>query len=148
MQISSLAFLHDQAIPPMYTCEGKNVNPPLIFEDVPKEAVTLALIMDDPDAPGGTFDHWLIWNMDPHIGEIRENEPPQPADYGLNSFGHQAYGGPCPPSGEHRYRFRLYALKQRLDLDPISTTKEELLRHIKDNLIAESELVGRYQKQA
>ena len=102
MSLFSTAFSHNGHIPPLYTCEGEDINPPLEISNIPEKAVTLAIIMDDPDAPNGTFDHWIVWNIPPNeaIGESSV-----PGIGGTNSFGKTGYGGPCPPSGVHRYFF-------------------------------------------
>src|SRR3989338_10824520 len=116
MNITSSAFKEGESMPAIYTCEGRNINPPLRFGNVPSTAVSLALIVDDPDAPMGTWVHWTMWNIDPAITEIGENSVPAGAVQGLTSSNKNAYGGPCPPSGTHRYFFKLYALDTLLDL--------------------------------
>lgn len=104
INVSSPAFDMGQEIPKKYTCDGENINPPLTFENFPDKTVSLALIMDDPDAPNRTFNHWVVWNIRPDIGEIKENFIP--GIVGKNSYGDFNYSGPCPPSGTHRYFLR------------------------------------------
>lgn len=145
MKITSGAFGGNQSIPRKYTCQGDDVNPPLKFEGVPAEARSLALIVDDPDAPMGTWNHWIIWNMKPDIGGIEENSVPENSISGLNSSGKNGYEGPCPPSGTHRYFFKLYALDSDLDLTS-SAKKADLERAMSDHVIGYGELVGLYKK--
>jgi len=151
MRIISSAFDDKSAIPAKYTCEGEDISPPLTFENIPQEAKSLALIVDDPDAPGGTFVHWVVYDIDPHTVKIPENQPNSStilkgAKQGTNDFPKIGYGGPCPPNGEHRYFFKLYALDAMLDLDP-SLTKLQLLKHMQRHIIAQSILIGTYQKR-
>ena len=133
MKILSPVFNHNSAIPSLYTCDGENINPPLMFEDVPTEAQSLVLISDDPDAPAGTWVHWTVWNISPSTKDIKENACPKEAVEGITSFGTTGYGGPCPPSGEHRYFFKLYALDTILDLGP-ETDKERLEESIQEKI--------------
>jgi Raf kinase inhibitor-like YbhB/YbcL family protein len=146
LQLLSPAFKHDQLISSKYTCDGANVNPPLVIENVPPEAKSLALIMDDPDAPAGTWVHWVIWNIDPGTREIRENSVPSGAMQGINDFRKHNYGGPCPPSGTHRYFFKLYALDVTLTLDQ-NTTKAALEHTMKGHIVAQGELIGLYKRK-
>ena len=120
LKIRSVAFSHGGYIPPRYTCEGEDVNPPLEISDIPENTKSLALIVEDPDAPRGTYDHWIVWNIPPHEA-IKENS--HPGISGRNSFGNRGYGGPCPPSGSHRYFFKVYALDSNLDIQPGSDKK-------------------------
>ncbi|MBI2032352.1 MAG: YbhB/YbcL family Raf kinase inhibitor-like protein [Candidatus Levybacteria bacterium] len=143
MKISSPAFENNQPIPQKYSGDGENVNPPLIITDVPENAKSLALIVDDPDAPMGTFTHWLMWNIDPSIREIGEEDWPDGAEQGLNDRGELGYTGPRPPSGIHRYFFKLFALTKKLDL-PGDVSKEKLEKEIKSSLIEKAELMGVY----
>ena len=145
MKIESSAFAHEGDIPSKYTCDGENVSPPLSISDVPKEAVSLALISDDPDAPGGNWVHWTVWNIDPAMGEIKEGEAPEGVE-GMTSFGTNGYGGPCPPSGSHRYFFKLYALDTRLDLNSEADVGE-LENAIEGHVMEQAELLGRYTRQ-
>ena len=142
LTLSSAAFLDGQHIPEKYTCDGENINPQLVIGNIPKEAQSLALIMEDPDAPNGTFTHWLIWDM-PVLHTIMENEAP--GVQGRNDFGDNKYGGPCPPDGTHRYYFRLYALQEKLNL-PEGSSKEELLKAIEPVKLAKAELMGKYNR--
>jgi Raf kinase inhibitor-like YbhB/YbcL family protein len=146
LTITSPAFKHNQLIPTKHTCDGADVNPPLVIENVPPEAKSLALIMDDPDAPAGTWVHWLIWNIDPRTREIRENSVPSGAMQGVNDFRKRDYGGPCPPSGTHRYFFKLYALHATLTLGQ-NTTKAALERAMKGHIVAQGELIGLYKRK-
>ncbi|MBK0404070.1 YbhB/YbcL family Raf kinase inhibitor-like protein [Adhaeribacter sp. BT258] len=142
LTLSSAAFLDGQHIPEKYTCDGENSNPQLEVGNIPEGTQSLALIMEDPDAPNGTFTHWLIWDM-PVLHTIMENEAP--GIQGKNDFGENKYGGPCPPDGTHRYYFRLYALSQQLNL-PETTSKEELLSAIEPVKLAKAELMGKYNR--
>jgi Raf kinase inhibitor-like YbhB/YbcL family protein len=146
MQITSPAFTHQASIPEKYTCQGDNINPPLNFTDVPTKTKSLVLILDDPDAPGGDFVHWLLWNIDPTTPGIDEKSSPQSAVSGTTGFGSNLYGGPCPPSGNHRYFFKLYALDITLDL-PASTDKSGLLAAMNGHIIDQAELIGTYEKK-
>jgi len=143
LMVRSIAFGHNGNIPLQYTCEGENFNPPIEISNIPRETETLALIMEDPDAPRGIFVHWVLWNLSPHslIAE-RTNQ----GTSGRNSFGKIGYGGPCPPSGTHRYFFRIYALDNSPELDR-STDKDKLLDAMRGHVIAEGELMGLYCKK-
>ncbi|MBU3978526.1 YbhB/YbcL family Raf kinase inhibitor-like protein, partial [Patescibacteria group bacterium] len=103
MRITSSAFENREQIPGKYTCNGENINPPLKFSEVPGEAKSLVLIIDDPDAPGGTWIHWIVYNISPNLREVGENSIPDDGEEGTTTFGKPGYGGPCPPSGVHRY---------------------------------------------
>ncbi|MBI2611769.1 YbhB/YbcL family Raf kinase inhibitor-like protein [Candidatus Gottesmanbacteria bacterium] len=146
MKITSNAFENNQPIPDKYTCDGNNVNPPLTISEVPDNAKSLVLIMDDPDAPVGTWVHWLVWNIDPKANEIVENGVPQNAVEGTTSFGKAGYGGPCPPSGTHRYFFKLYALDNTLQLSS-SFTKEDLEKAMNGHTLDKAELIGFYSRK-
>jgi len=146
MKLSSRAFQQSRKIPTRFSCEGKEVSPPLTIEGVPKEAKSLALVMDDPDAPGGNWVHWVLWNIDPATTQIAEGSVPRGAEQGINSWQRKGYGGPCPPSGEHRYYFRLYALSQRLGL-PSNSTRKDLERALQGKVLAQSELFGVYGRR-
>lgn len=145
MQLTSLAFSHNQSMPPKYTCDVENVNPPLSISDVPEGAKSLALIVDDPDAPRGDWVHWLVWNISPNTKEVAENSFPQGAIQGITDFGKNEYGGPCPPSGTHRYQFKLYALDTTLSLSP-STKKADLEKAMEGYILTQTMLVGLYQR--
>jgi Raf kinase inhibitor-like YbhB/YbcL family protein len=144
MKISSPAFADGQSIPSKYTCDGGDAIPPLAFASVPPNAKSLALVVDDPDAPGGTFDHWVMWNIPPATSAVAEGKPPAGVA-GRNGFGKSGYGGPCPPSGEHRYVFKLYALDSTLKLPP-SSSKADLEKAMKGHVTAESQMIGRYKR--
>jgi hypothetical protein len=144
MKLTSPAFEHEGHIPSKFTCEGEDVSPTLIVEDVPTNAQSLALIVDDPDAPGKTFVHWVEYNL-PVLDRIDENTAPGTS--GANDFGKTGYGGPCPPSGTHRYLFKLYALDSELDL-PAGLSKAELEANMDGHVIDQAVLLGRYQKGA
>ena len=146
MKITSSAFQNNSSIPSLYTCDGANINPPLTFSDIPAGAKSLALIMDDPDAPSGTWDHWLFWNLPPSVTEIKEGVPPAEAIVGVNSWPKIAYGGPCPPDREHRYFFKLYALDTMLNLSR-GSTKKEVESAMSGHIIAQAELVGKYNRK-
>ena len=145
-RISSAAFKPGGPIPSKYTCDGPNVNPPLAFEGVPANAQSLALIMDDPDAPGGTWVHWVAWSIQPDTKAIRENSVPPEATQGVNDFRNTGYGGPCPPSGTHRYFFKLYALNTSLDLGP-DTTKAGLEAAMEGHILDKAEMIGLYRRR-
>ncbi len=145
MRIQSIAFGQNGKIPEKYTCDGENINPPLAFSGVPKNAQSLVLIMDDPDAPNGLWVHWLLWNISVKTKNIGEGETPKEAALGTTSFGAAQYGGPCPPDGEHRYFFKLYALDIALEL-PKETTKEGLEEAMTGHVLDKSELVGYYSR--
>ena len=144
MKLISPAFENETAIPSKFTCDGEDINPELQISDVPETAKSLVLIMDDPDATGGrTWDHWVVWNIDPKTTLITENSPPAGGTQGTTSFGSQKYGGPCPPRGSrpHRYMFKLYALDIILDLST-SSHKIDIEHSIKGHVVAETNLMG------
>jgi len=141
--ITSPVFENNGFIPTKYTCDGADVNPPLNIKGVPEETQTLVLIVDDPDAPRGTWDHWIVWNIPP-VERIEENSVP--GTEGLNDSNKHSYGGPCPPSGTHRYFFKVYALDARLDLNP-NSRKRDVERAMKEHILARGEIVGRYRRR-
>ena len=143
LAVTSPAFENRGIIPTKYTCDGDDVNPPLNVEGIPEGAQSLVLIVDDPDAPMGTWDHWIVWNIPP-AGKIEENSVP--GIEGLNDFRRRSYGGPCPPSGTHRYFFKVYALDTKLDLDP-SSRKEDVERAMNGHVLARGEIVGLYSRR-
>jgi Raf kinase inhibitor-like YbhB/YbcL family protein len=143
MRISSPTFENGKIIPSLFTCEGKNCNPELIFHEVPAQAKSLVLLMDDPDAPKGTYDHWVVYNMPPETTHLPANTKP-PGIQGKNTNGENGYIGPCPPDREHRYFFKLFALDTLLDL-PAGVSKERVLQALRSHVIAECELMGRYE---
>src|SRR5438034_2460645 len=116
MKVTSSAFQEGANIPSKFSCDGANTSPPLQISDVPSEAKSLDLIVDDPDAPSGLFTHWIVWNIEPATGQIAENSSPTGGSQGTNDFGKSGYGGPCPPLGTHRYFFKLVALDEKLSL--------------------------------
>jgi Raf kinase inhibitor-like YbhB/YbcL family protein len=146
----SSSVIREQKIPRYYTCDGDNVSPPLAWENVPEGTQSFALIAEDPDAPGGTFTHWILYNLPPSLRWLPENvrrDPtlPNGALQGFNSFRQVGYGGPCPPGGTHRYFFRLYALDRQLELPP-AAHKEDLLEAMQGHILAEAELMGTYTR--
>lgn len=144
MQIISYAFSVSGEIPLKYTCDGENLSPPLEIIGVPAEAVSLAVIVHDPDAPvEGGWTHWTLWNINPGTTMIEENTVPKGCVQGITSFGNVGYGGPCPPSGIHHYHFKLYALDSILVLDE-STGVAELERAIANHILSEAILIGTY----
>lgn len=151
MKLTSTAFSEGEMIPRKYTCDGPDVSPPLAWEDVPEKTQSLALIFDDPDAPIGTWVHWVIYNLPADARQLAEDTPktkilPDGAMQGTNDFRRIGYGGPCPPGGTHRYFFKLYALKAITDLPP-GATKAELLKAIKEHVLTECQLMGKYSRK-
>ncbi|MBR9705838.1 YbhB/YbcL family Raf kinase inhibitor-like protein [Candidatus Pacearchaeota archaeon] len=144
MEITCPDFENNEKIPIRFTGDGEDINPSLLFEDIPEDTKSLVLIMDDPDAPVGTWDHWLLFNLSIEAIEIKENSIPESAVVGRNSWGRTSYGGPNPPSGSHRYFFKLYAIDTMLDLSE-GATKQELKSAIEGHVIAKAELVGLYR---
>jgi Raf kinase inhibitor-like YbhB/YbcL family protein len=142
LNISSPAFQEDEMIPSKYTCEGANVNPPLDIKNIPEEAKCLALIVDDPDAPNGTWVHWIVWNI-PVTHHLKERHVP--GKEGVNDFQQHRYGGPCPPSGTHRYFFKVYALDALLDL-PANARKVDVEKAMSEHIIGFGELIGLYKR--
>jgi len=142
LAVISPAFSAMGVIPSKYTCEGANVNPPLEIGQVPEETRSLVLIVEDPDAPAGTWLHWLVWNI-PVTHSIREDEVP--GEQGMNDFGKRAYGGPCPPSGTHRYHFKVYALDDLLQL-PSGTRRPAVEAAMRDHIVGFGEAIGLYKR--
>lgn len=145
MRIVSSVFRNNTKIPSVYTCDGRNVNPPLNFLNVPENAKSLALIMDDPDAPSGTFIHWILYNINPSEKGILENTVLPSALQGKTSRGVAGYVGACPPLGTHRYFFKLYALDSTLDLK--NPDKTELEKKMQGHIIDKAELIGLYSRK-
>ena len=148
--ITSTAFEEGGMIPQPYTCDGKDVSPPLKWSGVPDSAKSLALICDDPDAPMGTWVHWVLYNLPANLKELPEAMPADKtlkngAKHGKNDFHKFGYGGPCPPGGTHRYFFKLYALDTMLDLEP-GATKAELLQAMEGHIVAQGQLMGKYKR--
>ncbi|MDD5730768.1 MAG: YbhB/YbcL family Raf kinase inhibitor-like protein [Candidatus Omnitrophica bacterium] len=142
MKISSPEFKHNAFIPKKFTCDALDVNPELIIEDVPQNAKSLALIVDDPDAPMGTWVHWVVYDI-PVVSRIAENSVP--GKQGNNDFGRKNYGGPCPPSGTHHYFFKLFALDKTLDLSG-AVNKKSLEKAMEGHILDKTELIGLYKR--
>ncbi len=150
IKITSPAFEEGGMIPKKYTCDGEDVSPPLVWTSVPIGTKSFALICDDPDAPMGTWVHWVLFNLPADTKELSENIPPQKilengAKQGTNDFRKIGYGGPCPPSGTHRYYFKLYALDTEIDLEA-GITKAQLLKAMEGHILAEGQLMGKYKR--
>jgi len=143
LMVTSPAFKNEGFIPRKYTCDGEDLNPPLQIEGLPEGTQSLVLIVDDPDAPMGTWDHWVVWNIPP-IKRIEENSVP--GIEGLNSFRRRSYGGPCPPSGTHRYFFKVYALDTKLSLGPDSR-KRDVEKAMAGYTLARGEIMGLYKRR-
>jgi Raf kinase inhibitor-like YbhB/YbcL family protein len=143
LSVMSPTFENNQLIPAKYTCDGDNVNPPLAIDGVPEGTKTLALIVDDPDAPMGTWDHWIVWNIPATTSKIAENTVP--GTEGMNDSKRRSYGGPCPPSGTHRYFFKVYALDVKLDLSS-TARKRDVEKAMQGHVLAKGELVGLYRR--
>jgi Raf kinase inhibitor-like YbhB/YbcL family protein len=144
LKILSPVFTDHGPMPVKYSCKGENINPPLHVRDMPEDTISLAIIVEDPDAPSGVFDHWVVWNIPPM------NEIPEKLALGVsgnNSRGKPGYTGPCPPSGTHRYAFKVYALDALLNL-PAGTGKKNLLETMREHIIAGGEVVGIFSKAA
>jgi hypothetical protein len=151
MELTSAAFKPGELIPTKYTCDGPDVSPPLSWSDPPAGTKSFALISDDPDAPVGTWVHWVLWNVPAVARSLEENLPkkeslPSGAKQGTTDFRRIGYGGPCPPSGTHRYFFKLYALDTTLNL-PASTTKKDLEKAMQGHILAQAELMGKYRRR-
>ena len=143
MQLTSPEFSHNGNIPAKFTCEGQDINPPLEIQDIPKGTKSLSLIMDDPDAPSKVWVHWVVCDM-PIVYNIQENSIP--GTQGINDSGDIGYGSPCPPTGVHRYFFKLYALDVKLDLTE-GLTKKDLEAAMEGHILAKAELVGLYKRK-
>lgn len=143
IDVSSSVFSANEEIPSRYTCDGEDVNPPLTIGKLPERTRSLALIVEDPDAPMGTWDHWLVWNIPP-AKEIKEDSIP--GVEGKNSFNKHHYGGPCPPSGTHRYFFKVYALDAMLELGA-DADKEDLEKAMTGKILGRGEIMGLYRKK-
>ncbi len=146
LTLSSPAFRHNERIPSKYTCDGADVNPQLFVGNIPTGTKSLALIVDDPDAPRGTWVHWVVWNISPDTKELKEGTVPPGAHQGMNDFRRLDYGGPCPPSGTHRYFFKLYALDSVLSLGA-NASKTNLERAMEGHVLGRAELIGLYQRK-
>ena len=151
ISVTSPAFTQGAVIPTKYTCDGEDVSPPLAWSGVPESAKSIAVIMDDPDAPRGTWTHWVLWNLPAETRELPEHlstekELKTGARQGTNDFKRPGYSGPCPPPGTHRYLAKVYALDRRLDLAP-GATKAELVKAMEGHVLATGELMGRYSRK-
>lgn len=151
MRLASNAFAANGLIPVKYTCDGEDISPPLFWDEVPTQTQSLALIVDDPDAPGRTFVHWVVYDIPPTVHQLPEKVSsanttlPDGGVQGKNDFGKLGYGSPCPPTGTHRYFFKLYALNQKLGLTA-GATKNQIVAAIDRHVLATAELIGRYQR--
>ncbi|TRZ54516.1 YbhB/YbcL family Raf kinase inhibitor-like protein [archaeon] len=146
MKISSPAFGENESIPSKFTCDGESISPPLEITGVPGNAQSLALIIDDPDAPmAGGFVHWVVFNINPDTKEIKENSVPENAIEGTTSAGQPGYVGPCPPTGTHHYQFKAYALDTTLDLDS-SAKREDVEKAMEGHILDQAMLVGLYKR--
>jgi len=146
MKIISSVFEDGNFLPAKYTCDGQNINPPLEFVDVPADTKSLALLIDDPDAPGGDWIHWLVWNINPQINKIEEGVLPVGSVEGQTSFGENKYGGPCPPSGVHNYVFKVYALEMVFGDLSQNTDKQKFLKLIENHVVGFAKLTGKYSR--
>ena len=145
-RISSTAFENNGGIPAKFTCDGKDINPPLVIHGVPTASKSLALIVDDPDAPRGMWVHWVVWNIDPKTTEIGEDSVPKGAVQGMNDFRKHDYGGPCPPSGTHRYFFKLYALDTQLNIGA-NSEKTVLEKAMQGHILSQAQIMGTYKRK-
>lgn len=151
MRLTSKAFQNEGIIPSLYTCDGGDFSPPLEWTDVPPDVKSFALICDDPDAPMGTWVHWVIFNIPAEARSLEEKIPKSEVlkneiCQGINDFRKIGYGGPCPPSGVHRYFFKLYALDTILKPEK-NVTKDKLLKMIKGHILADAQLIGKYTRK-
>ena len=151
MKLTSKAFEHKGIIPSQFTCDGQDISPPLTWSEPPADTKSLALICDDPDAPGKTWVHWVVYNLPPSCRSLPEAVPGGKKIaigglQGISDFRKLAYGGPCPPGGTHRYFFKIYALNRMLDLES-GATKAELERKIKGHILEQGELMGYYSRK-
>ena len=151
IKLTSKAFEDGQMIPAKYTCDGDDISPPLVWDNIPGGTKSIALICDDPDAPMGTWVHWVVYNLSADAKEMQENFPDDETlvdgtRQGITSFGKTGYGGPCPPSGTHRYFFKIYALDCLIDTVTI-LDKDGLLKEMEGHLLGQGELMGTYKRQ-
>jgi Raf kinase inhibitor-like YbhB/YbcL family protein len=145
LTLTSPAFEPGGRLLRKFTCEGPGISPPLEIGNVPEGTRSLALIVEDPDAPMGNWVHWVVWNIHPRTHILPEGRVPRGARQGMSDFRSQSYGGPCPPDGEHRYFFRLYALDTRLKLER-DTDKDGLIKAMEGHILEQAELMGRYER--
>jgi len=151
IKLESSVFKANSLIPSKYTCDGEDISPPLSWDEPPSGTQSLALIVDDPDAPGGIFVHWVLYNIPATVRQLTAeiaavSTLPNGGVQGKNDFGKFGYGGPCPPSGTHRYFFKLYALDKKLGLEP-GATKAQIMTAMDSHILAMAQLIGRYQRQ-
>jgi Raf kinase inhibitor-like YbhB/YbcL family protein len=151
LSLTSPAFKHGKSIPSMYSCDGEDVSPPLKWSEPPKGTVSFGLLVDDPDAPGRTWVHWVMFNIPPEKRELKENvekksQLPNGTRQGLNDFGRSGYGGPCPPGSTHRYFFRLYALDDKFQLSH-HATKSDVMKAMDGHILGTGELMGTYSRR-
>jgi Raf kinase inhibitor-like YbhB/YbcL family protein len=146
MKLISPAFSHNEPIPTQYTCDEANISPALVWSDAPADTKSFALIIDDPDAPAKVWVHWVLFNIPANMNNLEENTSSKAFLQGSTDFNMQHYGGPCPPSGTHRYHFTLYALDTNLDL-PAGSTKEQLLKAMHGHILEQATLMGTYQRK-
>ncbi|MBN1816425.1 MAG: YbhB/YbcL family Raf kinase inhibitor-like protein [Sedimentisphaerales bacterium] len=151
IKVNSSAFRDGEMIPAKYTADGQDISPPLEWTDLPQGTASIAVINDDPDAPMGTWVHWVLYNLPPEVKSLPENMPPKErlssgALQGTTDFGRIGYGGPAPPRGVHRYYFKVYALDCMLDL-PAGETKDQLERAMKGHILAQGQLMGKYARR-
>ncbi len=143
MKLTSSSFSHNQMIPQKYTCQGEDINPSLLIEGAPSGTQSFVLIIDDPDAPMGNWDHWIVFNIPPTTTHVAEKDIP--GKQGRNDFGKNDYGGPCPPSGTHRYFHKIYALDTMLNLQE-GVRKKDIEKAMEGHILAKVELIGLYKK--
>jgi len=151
MRVRSSAFTDGGMIPERYTCDGEGISPPIAWEHVSDNIRSFALICEDPDAPMGTFTHWVVYDLPPDVSELPENVPnkdhlPNGGVHGINSLHKIGYFGPCPPSGTHRYFFKVYALDKKLDIRP-GADKDHLMEAMKRHVVAQGQIMGKYQRR-
>ena len=145
LELTSDAFTNGQSIPAKYSCVGKNISPALAWTEPPAGTQSFALIVDDSDAPMGTWVHWVLFNIPANTRSLQENADASTMSVGKNSSGNMRYDGTCPPSGTHRYFFKLYALDSTLSLSP-GATKEQMLKEMEGHILAQGELMGTFSK--
>jgi len=151
IKVTSPAFENEGMIPAKYTCDGEDISPPLQWDAVPEGTKSIALISDDPDAPMGTWVHWVLFNLPVDARELKENIPPDKtlpngAKQGTSDFGRIGYGGPCPPGGTHRYFFKIYALDTELNLQA-GARKRDLLKEMEGHIVGQGQLMGKYKRR-
>jgi Raf kinase inhibitor-like YbhB/YbcL family protein len=151
IKIKSQAFENEGMIPAKYTCDSEDISPPLKWDKVPEGTRSIALISDDPDAPMGTWVHWVLFNLPADARELKENIPPDKtlpngAKQGTSDFGRIGYGGPCPPGGTHRYYFKIYALDTELNVQP-GIRKRDLLKAMEGHILGQGQLMGKYKRR-